>query len=116
MNTARLLAVKGAAALCAAACGGEFHDLIPRLDLSDPLTCAKAYSVEIDEHVNGTDGFFPLGVLGERFTQGFNVAVGGNYVCHGIRSDAPTSRAAGGCSATCGSPRRGATSCGPTAR
>ena len=76
-------------ALCAAACGGEFHDLIPRLDLSDPLTCAKAYSVEIDEHVNGTDGFFPLGVLGERFTQGFNVAVGGNYVCHGIRSDAP---------------------------
>ena len=75
--------------LYAAACGGGFHDTVPHLDLTDPLTCAKAYSVEIDEHVNGTDGFFPAGVLGERFTQGFNVAVGGNYVCHGIRTDAP---------------------------
>ena len=75
--------------LCAAAYGGVFHDQIPRLDLADPLTCAKAYSVEIDDNINGTDGFFPLGVLGERFTHGFNVAVGGNYGTLGISPDKP---------------------------
>lgn len=75
--------------LCATAYGGVFHDQIPRLDLADPLTCAKAYSMEIDDNINGTDGFFPLGVLGERFTHGFNVAVGGNYGTLGISPDKP---------------------------
>ena len=68
--------------LCAAsicAFGGGFHEQIPRLDLTDPLTCSKAYSVEIDDNVNGTDGFFPVGVLNAGFSHGFHVAVGGNY-------------------------------------
>ena len=74
--------------LCTVVYGGGFHDQIPTLDLTDPLTCAKAYSVEIDENVNGTDGFFPLGVLGESFHRGFNVAVGGNYTIQGLSPNA----------------------------
>ncbi len=65
----------------------DFHALIPELDLTDPLTCAKAYSVEITENVNGTDGFFPTGVLGESFERGFNTAVGGNYLVAGASPD-----------------------------
>ena len=67
-----------------AAAEPDLQASVPKLDLTDPLTSARAYSLEIDEHMNGTDGFFPVGVLGENFTHGFNVAVGGNYVCRGV--------------------------------
>lgn len=62
----------------------DFQALVPKLDVDDPLTCARVYSLEIDANMNGTDGFFPVGVLGEDFVHGMNVAVGGNYVCRGV--------------------------------
>ena len=70
--------------LTAVAAEPDFQALVPKLDASDPLTCARAYSLEIDANMNGTDGFFPVGVLGEDFVHGMNVAVGGNYVCTGV--------------------------------
>lgn len=73
-----------ACGLVAVAAEPDFQALVPKLDVSDPLTCARAYSLEIDANMNGTDGFFPLGVLGEDFVHGMNVAIGGNYVCQGV--------------------------------
>ena len=73
-----------ACGLAAVAAEPDFQALVPKLDASDPLTCARAYSLEIDANMNGTDGFFPLGVLGEDFVHGMNVAIGGNYVCQGV--------------------------------
>ncbi len=73
-------AMIGCGAFAAPVQENAFHQLTPRLDLSDPLSRSKMYSIEIDTNGNGTDGFFPVGVLGESFQRGFNVAVGGNYV------------------------------------
>lgn len=61
---------------------------LPKTAPDEPLRYAKAYSVEIDEHCNGTDGFYPLGVLGDKFPEsGFNVFIGGNYMVKGVGPD-----------------------------
>ena len=57
----------------------EFRKEIPYVLPTDPLEYPAAYSVEIDEDGCGTDGYFPLGVLGESAGRGFNSYAGGNY-------------------------------------
>lgn len=59
----------------------------PKTAPQEPLRYARAYSLEIDENGNGTDGFYPLGVLGDRFETGFNVFLGGNYVAQAVSPD-----------------------------
>lgn len=80
----RTMIVMLVAAGSALAAEPEFPAQVPELDASDPLTRADAYSLEIDAKMNGTDGFFPVGLLGESFDRGCNVAIGGNYVCCGF--------------------------------
>ena len=67
----------------------EFRKEIPYVLPTDPLEYPESYSVEIERGGTGTDGFFPLGVLGEHAGRGFNIYVGGNYVCGGAPGKAP---------------------------
>ena len=57
----------------------EFRREISRPLPTDPLEYPHAYSLEIDNDGIASDGFFPLGVLGENAGRGFNAHVGGNY-------------------------------------
>ena len=57
----------------------EFRKEIPYVLPTDPLEYPDSYSVEIERGGTGTDGYFPLGVLGESAGRGFNTFVGGNY-------------------------------------
>lgn len=54
---------------------GPFPAAIPE----EPLRDVRAYSVEIDENMNGTDGFYPLGILRDPLPWGFSIPAGANY-------------------------------------
>ncbi len=54
-------------------------DPAPATQPDEPLRDARAYSLEIDENGNGSDGFYPLGILRDWPTTGFSVPAGANY-------------------------------------
>ncbi len=62
----------------------EFAKEIPYRNPDEKLAYASAYSLEIDGNGCGTDGFFPLGVLGDGFEKGFTCYIGGNYAVKGF--------------------------------
>lgn len=64
-------------------------DPIPAESPDEPLRQARAYSLEIDGHGNGTDGFYPLGVLADRPSTGFGPFIGGNYSVVRMTPDSP---------------------------
>lgn len=51
----------------------------PETVSDEPLRDVRAYSIEIDENCNGTDGFYPLGILRDPLPWGFSIPSGANY-------------------------------------
>ncbi len=65
----------------------EITALIPYENSREPLAYANHYSMELAGDLKQSDGFFPLGVLGEKFENGFTPFIGGNYEVKGGSPD-----------------------------